>query len=80
MDTDKKVPLFGVFVFHDLVCPFITNRNEVINMSNIIFTESQRKKLESHPNVIKVSDRSITYSPDFKIIAVEENAKRERTH
>ncbi|ERN53457.1 hypothetical protein A33I_11340 [Alkalihalophilus marmarensis DSM 21297] len=44
-------------------------------MSKIIFTESQRKELESNPNIIKVSDRSITYSPEFKMIAVEENAK-----
>lgn len=44
-------------------------------MSKITFTESQRKELESNPNVIKVSDRSITYSPEFKVKAVEESAK-----
>ncbi|SDO12558.1 hypothetical protein SAMN05421677_14021 [Halobacillus aidingensis] len=42
-------------------------------MSKITFTESQRRELESNPNVIKVSDRSITYSPDFKVTAVKEN-------
>lgn len=44
-------------------------------MSKIIFTESQRKDLESNPNVIKVSDRSITYSPAFKVAAVNEYLK-----
>lgn len=79
MDTDKKVTLFGVFVFHDLGYPFIielTNTSEVIDMSKITFTESQRRKLESNPNVIKVSDRSITYSPEFKVNALKENAER----
>ncbi|WP_396265792.1 HTH domain-containing protein [Halobacillus shinanisalinarum] len=42
-------------------------------MSNIIFTEFQRQQLESNPNVMKVSDRSITYSQDFKLAAVKEN-------
>jgi transposase len=44
-------------------------------MSKIIFTESQRRELESNPNVIKVSDRSVTYTPEFKVNAVKENAE-----
>jgi len=39
-------------------------------MSKIIFTEFQQKQLEVNPNVLKVSDRSITYSPAFKVVAV----------
>ncbi|SDJ51793.1 hypothetical protein SAMN04490247_2195 [Salimicrobium halophilum] len=42
-------------------------------MSKIMFTEAQRKELETNPNVIKVSDRSITYAPEFKVQAVKEN-------
>ena len=42
-------------------------------MSKIIFTEFQQKQLEENPNVLKVSDRSITYSPAFKVAAVKEN-------
>lgn len=42
-------------------------------MSKIIFTEFQQKQLEANPNVLKVSDRSITYSPAFKVAAVKEN-------
>ncbi|MFB5663726.1 IS3 family transposase [Alteribacillus sp. HJP-4] len=42
-------------------------------MSKIMFTETQRKVLESNPNVIKVSDRSITYASEFKVKAVKEN-------
>ncbi|GGC89074.1 hypothetical protein GCM10007216_19820 [Thalassobacillus devorans] len=49
-------------------------------MATIIFAESQRKELESNPNVIKVSDRFITYSPEFKVKAVEENAKGKGPH
>lgn len=42
-------------------------------MSKIIFSEFQMKQLEKNPNVIKVSERSITYSASFKIKAVKEN-------
>ncbi|WP_139376851.1 IS3 family transposase [Halobacillus salinus] len=42
-------------------------------MTRIMFTEAQRKELASNPNVLKVSDRSITYAPAFKVKAVKEN-------
>jgi len=42
-------------------------------MSKIIFNEHQRRLLEANPNVNSVSDRSIQYKPEFKIIAVKEN-------
>jgi len=42
-------------------------------MSKIIFNEFQRKQLENNPNVNHVSDRSITYKPEFKIAAIKEN-------
>lgn len=42
-------------------------------MSKIIFNEIQIKLLESIPNVDHVSERSISYTPDFKIRAVKEN-------
>ena len=42
-------------------------------MSKIIFNEIQIKLLESNPNVDHVSERSISYTPDFKIRAVKEN-------
>jgi len=42
-------------------------------MSKIIFNEIQIKLLESNPNVDHVSERSISYTPDFKIRAVTEN-------
>jgi transposase-like protein len=42
-------------------------------MSKIIFNEIQIKLLESNPNVGHVSERSISYTPDFKIRAVKEN-------
>ncbi|MBO1512599.1 hypothetical protein [Metabacillus bambusae] len=34
-------------------------------MSKIIFNEFQRKQLENNPNVNHVSDRSISYKPEF---------------
>lgn len=42
-------------------------------MSKTIFNEHQMKQLEANPNVVKVSEKSITYSPDFKVKAVKQN-------
>ncbi|QNF29909.1 IS3 family transposase [Metabacillus elymi] len=41
-------------------------------MSKIIFNEFQRQQLENNPNVNHVSDRSISYKPEFKIAAIKE--------
>ncbi|WP_163103537.1 MULTISPECIES: HTH domain-containing protein [Bacillaceae] len=42
-------------------------------MSKNIFNEFQRLQLENNPNVDHVSDRAISYKPEFKVIAVKEN-------
>ncbi|WP_432442739.1 hypothetical protein [Bacillus thuringiensis] len=42
-------------------------------MSKIIFKEIQMKQLENNKNVLKASERSISYCHDFKIRAVKEN-------
>ncbi|SCV19385.1 Putative transposase for insertion sequence element IS1353 [Bacillus cereus] len=42
-------------------------------MSKTIFNEIQMKQLEKNKNVLKASERSISYCPDFKIRAVKEN-------
>jgi transposase len=42
-------------------------------MSKRIFTTFEQQQLESHPYVHHVSDRSISYSADFKVKAVREN-------
>jgi len=42
-------------------------------MSKILFNEHQRRLLEANPYVNSVSDRSIQYKPEFKVIAVKEN-------
>jgi transposase len=44
-----------------------------MKMSKIIFNEIQMKLLESNPNVDHVSERSISYTHDFKIKAMKEN-------
>jgi transposase len=44
-------------------------------MSKIIFNSFQMKQLEKNSNVIKVSERSISYKPEFKVKAVLENLK-----
>jgi transposase len=44
-------------------------------MSKKIFNEFQRNQLENNPNVSHVSDRSISYRPEFKVNAVKENLK-----
>lgn len=36
-----------------------------------LFTSFEIKELEQNPNVLRVSARSITYHPEFKIRAVE---------
>jgi transposase len=41
-------------------------------MSKNIYNEFQIKELEKNPNVLSVSERSISYSPEFKHRAVEE--------
>ncbi|EJR96830.1 HTH domain-containing protein [Bacillus mycoides] len=42
-------------------------------MGKIIFNEIQMKQLEKNKNVLKASDRSISYCSDFKVRAVKEN-------
>lgn len=39
-------------------------------MSKNIYNEFQIKELEKNPNVLSVSERSISYSPEFKVKAV----------
>ncbi len=59
MDTFKKDPLFGFFVWgNDKYRGIINsmNTNEGENMSKIIFNAFQIKQLEANPNVSKVSD------------------------
>ncbi len=49
------------------------DRNEVRRMSKIIFNEIQMKQLEKNKNVVKASERSISYCSDFKVRAAKEN-------
>ncbi len=44
-------------------------------MSKIIFSPEDIKKLEKNPNVAKVSERSITYTDEFKHLFIEEYLK-----
>ncbi|KAA6473535.1 HTH domain-containing protein, partial [Bacillus swezeyi] len=39
-------------------------------MSKKLYTEDQMKELQRNPNVLKVSERSISYQPNFKLKAV----------
>lgn len=39
--------------------------------SSKIFSEHEIKQLESNPNVLHVTDKSITYAPAFKLAAVK---------
>jgi transposase len=41
-------------------------------MSKNLFTEYQIKELEKNPNVLRVSERAISYNSDFKVKAVME--------
>jgi hypothetical protein len=42
-------------------------------MSRILYSESEQFILAENPNVLKVSDRAISYQADFKIRAVRQN-------
>lgn len=44
-------------------------------MSKIIFNEHQRRQIELNPHVLNVSDRTIQYTVEFKIEAVQESLK-----
>ncbi len=44
-------------------------------MSKVIFNDKQIKFLAKNPNVLKVSDKAITYSEEFKNKFIEENLK-----
>lgn len=41
-------------------------------MSKNLFTDYQINELEKNPHILRVSERAISYSPDFKIKAVME--------
>ena len=44
-------------------------------MSKVIFNDKQIKLLAKNPNVLRVSDKAITYSEEFKNKFIEENSK-----
>ena len=44
-------------------------------MSKVIFNDKQIKLLAKNPNVLRVSDKAITYSEEFKNRFIEENSK-----
>jgi len=44
-------------------------------MSKIIFTKNQREKLSNNVNVVKCSNKAITYSKEFKIKSVNRYLK-----
>lgn len=44
-------------------------------MSKQLYSHWEMKQLENNPNVVKVSERSITYHPLFKKVAIQEYQK-----
>ncbi len=38
-----------------------------------VLSDSDRKKLSKNPNVLKVTDKNIAYTPEFKVRAVEKH-------
>lgn len=40
-------------------------------LNRVLFTEEQMRKLETNPNVQHVSETNITYTPSFKLAAVQ---------
>jgi hypothetical protein len=75
MDTIKKVRYsgFSVSIFQKPVYNHFKDVSGGHKVSKIIFNEIQMKLLEQNPNVQHVSDRSISYKPEFKVEAINEN-------
>jgi transposase len=76
MDTYKKVRYSG-FSVSILQKPVYNHFKDVSGghkVSKTIFNEIQMKLLEQNPNVQHVSDRSISYKPEFKVEAIKENS------
>ncbi len=44
-------------------------------MSKIIFTRENIEILQNNPNVLKVSEKTITYSDEFKRVFIEDYLK-----
>lgn len=44
-------------------------------MTKVVFNDKQIKFLAKNPNVLRVSDKAITYSEEFKNKFIEENSK-----
>lgn len=74
MDTYKKSVIRDFLVFFNKKPVIIkpNRENGESTLSKIIYNELQRKQLENNPNVSHVSDRSISYKPEFKVQAVKE--------
>lgn len=64
MDTLKKVPSLGFFTF---IIEFIYSERGM----SMRYTETQLTQLEVNPNVQRVSETNITFTPAFKLAAVK---------
>lgn len=56
-----------------IILKYTKLRTGEIIMSKIIFNEYQIRQIEANQFVASVSDRSIQYTPEFKVYAVKEN-------
>lgn len=76
MDTLKKVTFLWVISVYNQT---IEKEREVQKMGKRNqFTEHEMRQLEANPNVAHVTDKSITYSPSFKIAAVKAYAQGQK--
>jgi transposase len=76
MDTLKKVTFLRVISVYNQT---IEEDREVQKMAKRHhFTEHEMRQLEANPYVKQVTDKSITYSPSFKIAAVKAYAEGQK--
>lgn len=75
MDTDKKGRYSGFSMSLDLKPVYNKRRycGRRVSMSKKLFSKRQMKELEKNPNIISVTEQSITYQPKFKVKAVLDN-------
>jgi transposase len=77
MDTLKKSDHFSVFCIYNHLIVIRRERGE--DMANLegrrnrgeAFTEQQIKQLKDNPNVLNVTEKTVSYTPEFKLAAIK---------
>ena len=75
-DTLKKVTLLWVICV--LIKIRVKERIDMGKLKRVVFTEEQMEMLETNPNVLRVTESAITYTPAFKLAAIQASSLHTR--